>query len=102
MLDTQVAWLANQGMNFLHSGEAERLGNAHPNIVPYQVFETSNGHIVLAIGNDSQFKTFCDFTGEKDLPNNPNFATNDARVNYRNEVVDKIQSIIKKHPTDYW
>ncbi|MCH2550168.1 MAG: CoA transferase [Alphaproteobacteria bacterium] len=102
MLDTQVAWLANQGMNFLHSGEAERLGNAHPNIVPYQVFETSNGHIVLAIGNDSQFKTFCDFTGEKDLPNNPNFATNDARVNNRNEVVDKIQSIIKKHPTDYW
>ena len=61
MLDTQVAWLVNQGMNFLHSGKAERLGNAHPNIVPYQVFPTADGHIVLAIGNDTQFRTFCTF-----------------------------------------
>ncbi len=102
MLDTQVAWLVNQGMNYLHSGEAERLGNAHPNIVPYQVFKTADGHIVLAIGNDSQFRTFCEFAGAPDLPDDPRFATNDARVTNRGETVAKIQAIIEQHPSTYW
>ena len=102
MLDTQVAWLVNQGMNYLHSGEAERLGNAHPNIVPYQVFKSSDGHIVLAIGNDKQFKIFCDFAGASELPNDPKFATNDARVNNRTETVELIQNLIMQRPSQYW
>ncbi len=102
MLDTQVAWLVNQGMNFLHSGEAERLGNAHPNIVPYQVFKSSDGHIVLAIGNDKQFKTFCEFAGAPELPSNPKFASNDARVNNRAETVELIQNLIIQKPSQYW
>ena len=102
MLDTQVAWLVNQGMNFLHSGEAERLGNAHPNIVPYQVFKSSDGHIVLAIGNAKQFKTFCEFAGAPELPSNPKFASNDARVNNRAETVELIQNLIIQKPSQYW
>ena len=85
MLDTQVAWLVNQGMNFLHSGKAERLGNAHPNIVPYQVFPTADGHIVLAIGNDTQFRTFCTFAGVPELADDPMFATNASRVANRDQ-----------------
>ena len=102
MLDTQVAWLVNQGMNFIHSGQAERLGNAHPNIVPYQVFKSADGHIVLAIGNDTQFRTFCDFAGAPELPDDPRFATNDARVKNRTETVAKIQAIIERQPSQYW
>jgi crotonobetainyl-CoA:carnitine CoA-transferase CaiB-like acyl-CoA transferase len=102
MLDTSVAWLVNQGMNYLHSGHAERLGNAHPNIVPYQVFETADGHIVLAIGNDSQFRTFCEFAGAPELAADPRFATNDARVKNRAEAVAKVQEIIAKQPSRYW
>jgi crotonobetainyl-CoA:carnitine CoA-transferase CaiB-like acyl-CoA transferase len=102
MLDTSVAWLVNQGMNYLHSGHAERLGNAHPNIVPYQVFRSADGHIVLAIGNDSQFRTFCNFTGAPELAADPRFATNDARVKNRAAAVAKVQEIIEKHPSQYW
>ena len=102
MLDTQVAWLVNQGMNFLHSGKAERLGNAHPNIVPYQVFETADGHIVVAVGNDSQFRVFAGILGEPELPDNPLFATNDARVRNRETVVAHIQEIMKRQPSAHW
>lgn len=102
MLDTQVAWLVNQGMNYLHSGHAERLGNAHPNIVPYQVFETADGHIVLAIGNDSQFRIFCNFAGVPDLADDPAFATNDARVANREETVERLRPILAAQPSAYW
>ncbi len=102
MLDTQVAWLVNQGMNFLYAGEVERLGNAHPNIVPYQVFETADGHIVLAIGNDSQFRTFCDFVGAPDLAEDPAFATNDARVDNRGKTVARLRPILAAKPSAYW
>lgn len=102
MLDTQVAWLVNQGMNFIHSGEAERLGNAHPNIVPYQVFETADGHIVVAVGNDTQFKVFAGIIGEPDLPDNPIFATNAARVGNRTEVVAHLQAIMKQKSSAHW
>ena len=64
MLDTQVAMLSIQGLNYLATGEAPaRLGNAHPNIVPYQTFATADGDIILAVGNDAQFQRFCDFAG---------------------------------------
>ncbi|MEP4379383.1 MAG: CaiB/BaiF CoA-transferase family protein [Alphaproteobacteria bacterium] len=102
MLDTQVAWLVNQGMNFLHSGQAERLGNAHPNIVPYQVFETADGHIVVAVGNDNQFRTFAGILSEPELADQPLFATNDSRVRNRDEVVGHLQAIMKKKPSAHW
>lgn len=102
MLDTQVAWLVNQGMNFLHSGQAERLGNAHPNIVPYQVFETADDHIVVAVGNDNQFRTFAGIIGEPELADQPLFATNDSRVRNRDEVVGHLQTIMKTQSSAHW
>jgi crotonobetainyl-CoA:carnitine CoA-transferase CaiB-like acyl-CoA transferase len=84
MLDTHVAWLANQGMNYLATGEnPPRLGNQHPNIVPYQVFPTADGCMVLSIGNDPTFKRFCDGFGLSHLLDDERFATNAARVQNR-------------------
>ena len=81
MLDAHVAWLANQGMNYLATGEnPPRLGNQHPNIVPYQVFPTADGHIVLSIGNDATFARFCESFGLAHLLADPRFATNAERV----------------------
>ena len=75
MLDTHVAWLANQGMNYLATGEnPPRLGNQHPNIVPYQVFPTADGYMVLSVGNDPTFKRFCDAFGLSHLLDDPRFA----------------------------
>ena len=102
MLDTQVAWLVNQGMNFLHSGQAERLGNAHPNIVPYQVFKTADGHIVVAVGNDTQFRTFCEFAGVPELPDDPIFATNASRVANREQVVARLAPVLAAKPSAHW
>src|SRR6202012_4183479 len=80
MLDTHAAWLANQGMNYLATGEnPPRLGNQHPNIVPYQVFATADGFIVLSIGNDPTFARFCMNYGLEGLPGDARFATNAAR-----------------------
>jgi len=89
-------------MNFLHSGQAERLGNAHPNIVPYQVFETADGHIVVAVGNDNQFRTFAGILGEPELADQPLFATNDSRVRNRDEVVAHLQAIMKTQSSKHW
>lgn len=102
MLDTQVAWLVNQGMNFLHSGQAERLGNAHPNIVPYQVFQTADGHIVVAVGNDNQFRVFAGILGEPELADDPIFATNASRVENRARVVEHLQAIMMTQPSAHW
>ena len=99
MLDTQVAWLANAGMNYLYAGDLGRLGNAHPNIVPYQVFETGDGFIVVAIGNDPQFGQFA---GCAELIEDPVFATNDARVRNRETVVDRLRPIFAVKPSSYW
>ena len=102
MLDTQVAWLANAGMNYLYSGDLGRLGNAHPNIVPYQVFTTADGHIVVAIGNDSQFVRFCDFAGCPGLADDVRFATNDARVRNRDEAIAHLKPVFAAQPSKYW
>ena len=84
LLDTQVSVLANQALNYLVSGKApRRLGNAHPNIVPYQVFAVADGHVVIAVGNDGQFRKFCDVIGTEDLAANPDYATNPLRVKNR-------------------
>ena len=103
MLDTHVAWLANQGMNFLATGEnPPRLGNQHPNIVPYQVFPTADGFMVLSIGNDPTFKRFCDSFGLEHLPNDERFATNAARVRNRQLVTDTLTPVMKTKTTAEW
>ncbi len=88
LLDVQIATLANQGMNFLASGVAPRRhGNAHPNIVPYQAFATSDGHIVVAVGNDSQFSRFCSVLGVSELAEDPRYRKNADRVRNRQELL---------------
>jgi crotonobetainyl-CoA:carnitine CoA-transferase CaiB-like acyl-CoA transferase len=103
MLDTHVAWLANQGMNYLATGEnPARLGNQHPNIVPYQVFASEDGHIVLSIGNDPTFQRFCQEFGLAELPADPRFATNAARVQNRQLVTDTLAPVLRRHGTTWW
>lgn len=103
MLDTHVAWLANQGMNFLATGEdPPRLGNQHPNIVPYQVFATADGHIVLSIGNDPTFARFCEAEGLKHLLADERFATNAARVSNRALVTETLAPVLASRGTGEW
>jgi crotonobetainyl-CoA:carnitine CoA-transferase CaiB-like acyl-CoA transferase len=103
MLDTHVAWLANQGMNYLATGEnPPRLGNQHPNIVPYQVFATADGHVVLSIGNDATFRRFCAAFDLPALPEDPRFATNAARVANRVLVTETLAPVLARHPTAWW
>ncbi|MFT6916513.1 MAG: crotonobetainyl-CoA:carnitine CoA-transferase CaiB-like acyl-CoA transferase [Motiliproteus sp.] len=103
LLDVQVATLANQGMNYLASGEVPgRLGNAHPNIVPYQAFPTSDGHIILAVGNDSQFIKFCELAGQPGLAFHSDFSTNRARVENRNDLTPIVELLISKQPSAWW
>ncbi len=103
MLDTHVAWLANQGMNYLATGEnPQRLGNDHPNIVPYQVFPTADGHIVLSIGNDPTFRRFCELTGMAALPDDERFATNAARVSNRRLVTETLTPLMRSRTTIEW
>ncbi len=91
LLDCQVAMLANQGMNYLTSGKSPgRLGNAHPNIVPYQAFPTADGHIIIAVGNDAQFARFCEAIDRPDLAAEPAYADNSGRVNHREALVSAI------------
>ena len=103
MLDTHVAWLANQGMNYLATGQNPvRLGNQHPNIVPYQVFPTQDGHIVLSIGNDPTFARFCKAFGIEHLLADERFATNAARVSNRAFVTETLTPVMQARGTDEW
>jgi len=103
LLDVQVATLANQAMNFLASGNAPgRLGNAHPNIVPYQAFPTADGHIILAVGNDGQFRSFCQLAEAEWLADEPDFATNQQRVVNRDQLVPQVMELMRKHSSQWW
>jgi len=103
MLDTQAAWLSIQAMNYLIGGEAPaRLGNGHPNIVPYQVFATADGHIMLTIGNDAQFKRFCDFAGCPELAEDERFITNGARVGHRDALIEAMEPVLAARPSREW
>ncbi len=103
LLDVQVAWLYNQGLNYLTGGAVpERLGTAHPNSVPYQAFETADGFIILAANNDEQFKRFCEFAGCVELLEDPKFATNPDRVRNRGLVTETVARIIKTHSSQHW
>ena len=103
LADTQVAWLINEGTNYLTSGEVpRRRGNAHPNIVPYQLFPTADGYFILAAGNDAQYRRFCEFAGLGDLATDPRFATNKSRVAHREELVPQIEAATRRQPTAHW
>ena len=109
LLDTQVAMLANLGANYLVSGKAPgRVGNAHQNIVPYQVFEVapaadgSRDHLILAVGNDGQYAKFCEIAGRPDLATDPRYATNRQRVVHRGELVPQLEAIMKTRGKAQW
>jgi crotonobetainyl-CoA:carnitine CoA-transferase CaiB-like acyl-CoA transferase len=103
LLDVQVAWLYNVGMNYLLSGRVPgRLGTAHPNTVPYQVFPSSDGHFILGANNDQQFRRYCEFAGVPGLADDRKFSTNAARVENRDELVQVISRISRKETTRYW
>ena len=103
LLDVGVACLANQGMNYLYSGKVpQRMGNAHPNTVPYQDFPTQDGHMILAVGNDGQFARFSLAAGQPGWAQDARFSSNAARVAHRNELVALIQSVTVGRTTYDW
>jgi len=103
LLDVQTAVLANQASSFLCSGKVpERMGNAHPNIVPYQTFAATDGHIILAVGNDGQFRKFLQLSGQEALMDDERFATNPERITNREVVCDAVANIISQQSCDYW
>lgn len=103
LLDTQVAWLANQGSNYLVSGDVpERLGTAHPNIVPYQNMRVQDGYILLAVGNDGQFKKCCEIIGAPELGIDPRYANNGLRIKHRDELITKLEALFIQQPLEYW
>jgi formyl-CoA transferase len=103
LLDTQVAWLANQNTNYLIGGEVPvRMGNAHPNVVPYQTFATQDGSIILAVGNDGQFKRYCEAAGITETGNDPRFASNALRIANREACIAAITPAMKRKTTAEW
>ena len=103
LLDTQVAWLANQNLNYLVSGQPpRRQGTAHPNIVPYQAFATADGHLMLAVGNDAQFARFCAAAAAPELARDDRYATNQDRVAHRAELVPRVAGLLRGRTTREW
>jgi len=96
LVDSQIAWLINEGVNYLTSGEVpKRRGNEHPNIVPYGVFEVSDGHMIIAVGNDNQFAKFCAAIDHPDIANDPRFVVNIDRITNREALSEILIPIIK-------
>ncbi len=92
LVDSQIAWLINEGTNYLQSGELpKRRGNGHPNIVPYQVFAARDGHVIVAVGNDSQFGRLCQILGVPEMAEDPAFATNIKRIENREGLLPKLE-----------
>ena len=109
LLDTQVAMLANLGANYLVGGKVPgRVGNAHQNIVPYQVFEAARrpdgqpDHLILAVGNDGQFARYCEIIGKPELATDPRFARNADRVRNRTVLVPLLEAVMKTRPKAEW
>jgi crotonobetainyl-CoA:carnitine CoA-transferase CaiB-like acyl-CoA transferase len=103
LLDTQVAWLTYEGLNYLTSGQApKRVGNEHPNIVPYKVLPCSDGHVILAAGNDVQFKRFCDFAGAPELAADPRFTSNAQRVRNREALYAILPELTLRKTQEEW
>jgi formyl-CoA transferase len=103
LLDAQVAWLANRAGDWLIGGmPPQRLGNAHPSIVPYQTFHAEDGYVNLAIGNDQQFERFCRAAGRDDLADDPAYATNRQRVEGRTALIAELAETIAERPVAHW
>ena len=103
LLDVQVGWLYNVGLNYLLSGQVpRRWGTAHPNTVPYQVFPTSDGHVILGANNDAQFRRLCECAGVPALATDPKFATNALRLEHRAELIEIVSGLTRKQSTQYW
>lgn len=100
LVDSQIAWLINEGVNYLTTGKLpQRRGNNHPNIVPYGVYGTADGHVILAVGNDSQFSRFLEFLNLAGLADDPRFATNPARLEHREALDAIIIPAVQRHTT---
>ena len=103
LFDSQLAWLANRGSDYLVGGdEPHRLGNAHPAIVPYEAFATSDGWVIVAIGTNEQFARFCAAAGLPELASDERYSTNPLRVEHRLELVARLAEAIHRRPTDEW
>jgi crotonobetainyl-CoA:carnitine CoA-transferase CaiB-like acyl-CoA transferase len=103
LLDSQMAMLANQASNYLVTGKSPRfLGNTHPNIVPYQVFQTADNPFVVAVGNDKQFQSFCSDIGLAELASDPRYSSNSNRVKNREELIPVLQAALLNKPAQHW
>ena len=103
LLETTTSLLSNVASNYLISGEeAPRLGNGHPNIVPYQAFRTQNGYVVVSCGNDRLYQALCQLLGRDDLAKDPSFATNPQRVRNREQLVPALQEEFLLRSTEEW
>lgn len=100
LVDSQIAWLISEGVNYLTSGQVPiRRGNGHPNIKPYGVYETTDGHVILAVGNDSQFGRFAEFLGLSGLTKDPRFSSNPARLQNREALDDILIPAVQRYGT---
>jgi formyl-CoA transferase len=103
LLDSQIAWLINVAHNYFATDNApDRYGNAHPNIVPYEIFPTRNGHLALAIGSDNQYHRFCEIVNRPDLWENEHFRTNAGRVQQRETLIPILQNLFQERTTVEW
>jgi crotonobetainyl-CoA:carnitine CoA-transferase CaiB-like acyl-CoA transferase len=103
LYDSQVAWLANQNMNYLVGGEVpRRMGTAHPNLVPYQAFATSDGNLMLAVGNDRQFRHCMEIVGMPDLGTDVQYANNAARIENRTQLIVLLEEQLRTNTTAFW
>ncbi len=103
LMDTQVGWLANEALNYFTSGKVpHRMGNTHPNLVPYQVFSTSDDDIVVAVGNDGQFARYCNFAGRPDLAEDERFSTMRGRIVNRDILVPMLEDAMRTKSADEW
>ncbi|NVK16049.1 MAG: CoA transferase [Rhodobacteraceae bacterium] len=101
LVDAQIAWLINEGVAYLNTGQnPKRRGNEHPSIMPYGVYETSGGHVILAVGNDSQFRRFMEFLKLEGLAEDPRFATNPARLQNRDALNSVLIPAVQRYTTD--
>lgn len=103
LLDCQVAMLANQNMNYMTTNVSpQRAGNAHQNLVPYQVFAAADGHLIVAVGNDSQFRAYCGVIGKPELAEDSRFSKNSGRVINREALIPLLAEVMKTRPRDVW
>lgn len=103
LLDVQVSWLANQGLNYLCSGkEPQRTGDHHPNVVPYQPFPTKDGQIIIAIGNEGQFQRLCKALDVQELGEDARFKSNERRVENRGVLADALAAVTRTRTSREW